>query len=1097
MVYKNRYDRKRLMDTFLYSFISIVVTTVFICGELRAQGPAKNIVHCNGIVLNEDGIPLVGATVEILPGSATTQTDGQGRFLFSISEDINEYTLIIRMLGYETQKLLMKGKREISVIMIRNLYELGEVPVYSTGYQQLPQERVTGSFLQVDSSILDRQVSANILERLDGQVGGILFDKRSNGIGKMANVSIRGQSTIFGNSAPLVILDNFPYDGDIDNINPNSIESVTILRDAAAASIWGTRASNGVVVITTKKGKLNQKMNVTFKTNISVGERSNLSAIPIMDAHDYINVEEMLFTEGAYKSIENSPSHPGLSPAIELMIKRRDNLIDDYDFERSMNFLRNSDVRNDLRRYVYEPSFAEQYALDIQGGTDRLAYLFSAGYDAGKSTLDARNNRLNLRSENSFSFTDRLKLNIGMLYTSNNNSVGRPHWSGISIGTLPLYPYTRLADENGLPFVVGTNYREGFMEDAESKGLLDWRYRPLQEFDLLNNRSTQQEVLINTGLTYEIIKGIDLNLKYRYRTASSETINLQSNDSYYVRDYINTFTEILGSGEIIRRVPLGDILDGSTSRSPSHSFRGMLNFNKRFSEHQISGILGTDISQISAKYRTYRTYGYNDDVLTSIPVNYTDKFPLFYFPVFTSSISDRTSYSERLDRSVSYYTNLSYTFRERYIFSASARRDGSNIFGINANQRLVPLWSTGISYVLTNEPYFNLNWLSYLKLRATYGYNGNVDNSLSAFTTMSFSPYIGTVNNLPFATILNPPNPDLRWEKTRNINLGMDFTALSGRIRGSIDFYTKNSKDLIGVAQVDPTTGVAISTAKFGYKGNVASMNGRGIDMEVHTSNLTGRLGWKTDFYYSNAQSKVTDYMVQQTTGSSIVSAGSTVSPLIGKPVYSIFSYKWAGLDPETGDPRGYIGDVISKDYSTLTARSTLQDLVYSGPALPVNYGNVRNSFTFKNIDLSFNISYRLGYYFRRASINYSSLYSSGRGHADFSKRWQSPSDELSTNVPSMVYPTTSSRDAFYGSSEATVAKGDNIRLRDVRISYGFDINKISFLRNGFVKGLQLYAYADNISFIWKAYKGDIDPDILSEIPLPRTISFGIKTNFQ
>jgi hypothetical protein len=417
------------------------------------------------------------------------------------------------------------------------------------------------------------------------------------------------------------------------------------------------------------------------------------------------------------------------------------------------------------------------------------------------------------------------------------------------------------------------------------------------------------------------------------------------------------------------------------------------------------------------------------------------------------------------------------------MLSLSARRDESNLFGVNSNQKGVPLWSAGLAWNLMQEPFWRAGWLSYLKLRLTYGYSGNVDNSRSAYTTIAYqpnNPYI----HIPYADILNPPNPELRWERVGMLNTGMDFALRGERLSGSIDFFIKKAKDLISPAPVDPTTGFNQLYI------NSGRTRGRGVDLQLNSRNLKGALAWNTTLLFSWNRNKVTDYYNSATTSAFYVSDGLALNPVGGRDVYGIYSYRWAGLDPQTGDPRGYVQGQVSKDYNALVNSSTLGDLHYEGSAIPVYYGALRNTLSWRGISLSANITYKLGYFFRKTSINYSDLFSRWTGSSDYALRWQKPGDESRTSVPSLVYPADANRDQFYTYSEATVARGDHIRLQDLRLGYQLERERSRWLP---FRQAELFVYAANLGILWRANKWGIDPDYGNGLPSPRTISLGLK----
>jgi hypothetical protein len=332
----------------------------------------------------------------------------------------------------------------------------------------------------------------------------------------------------------------------------------------------------------------------------------------------------------------------------------------------------------------------------------------------------------------------------------------------------------------------------------------------------------------------------------------------------------------------------------------------------------------------------------------------------------------------------------------------------------------------------------------------------------------------------------------------RIINVGLDFESKHKTISGSVEYYRKKGKEIMGQAPVDPTLGLTNTTAQSFYYGNVASMTGHGVDLELNTRNIDRKFKWYSAFLFSYAISKVSEYLMPVSASGLpylVISSGSasTINPVVNKPVFSVYSFPWRGLDPATGDPMGYYNGTDSKDWTSIYNQSPLDSLVYNGPAQPTIFGAIRNTLYFGNFEFSFNISYKAGYYLRRSSIHYSDLFNTWNGHNDYAKRWQKPGDELTTNVPSIVYPANSTRDAFYQYSEILVEKANHVRLEDITLSYQLD--KTQWKKLPFT-GIRLYLYANNFGVLWTANKLNIDP-YYNNIPKEgKSIAIGMNINF-
>ncbi|VTP91479.1 SusC/RagA family TonB-linked outer membrane protein [Sphingobacterium daejeonense] len=1046
---------------------------------------AQSISNIRGkVVNNENGQPVTGATVKLLNRSQnnTVQTDENGDFEFTNKAFPLAVSVSYVGLIDTTFVLTTAPQNPLTVRLNPASNTLSEV-VVSTGIQKIPKERATGSFDHINNELFNRQISTDVLSRLDGIASSVMFDNRQ--LGDTREISIRGLSTIFSDRQPLIILNNFPYEGDINSINPNDVEDITILKDATAASIWGVRAGNGVIVITTKKAKRNQPPTISFNSNMTFIQKPDMMQLPYISSKDYIEVEKMLFGNNFYDANEQLGYVP-LSPAVELMYKNKQGLLSDDALQQSLNELVQYDIRRELNKYVYRKGLNQQYSLNVSGQNENVSYYLSGGYDDNTSTTDGGYQRYNLRSDNTFRLSKKLSLDAALFFTHTSNDSGRPT-------SFSSIPYARIADENGNALPIERYYRSNYIQETQEQGLLNWEYRPLDEINLVNNRQKTNSLILNTGLNYDIGKGLNAEIKYQYENAQGTGKNIRSMASYYTRNMINSYTQVGTDGELSRAIPLGDILNETVNGFTSQSLRLQLNYSKTWNKHQLTGLAGAEARQATTTLTQSTQYGYNPDILTTVAVNYDTDYTL-YSPIGgIAKIPNPYFTSEANDRFISFFTNWAYTFDNRYNLNISARQDGSNLFGVRSNQRFTPLWSVGGSWHLTNERFINIAWLDLLKLRTTFGYSGNLNRNVSALPTMRYYNG-GNLINTPYGVLVNPPNENLRWEKNGQFNVGLDFAVLKQRLSGTVEYYHKKNTDLIGYMPIDQTTGAVnpVSSRGFSYLGNSASMTGNGIDIQLHSVNIRKAFEWRTDLLYSTVKTKITEYLAETRDLNNYLNSGLVISPIIGKPAYSIFALRWAGLDPETGDPMGYLHGEVSKDYAAIRNETTPEELIYYGSATPTHFGALRNTFSWKGLSLSFNISYKLGFYFRRNSVFYNAIFNGTGSHSDFNLRWQKPGDEAITQVPSMVYPNDANRDGyFYPRAEVLISKGDNIRLQDINLSY-----QIKSLENKWkLNRLEVLMYATNLGTIWKADKHNVDPEFGDLSPL-RTISFGLRAGF-
>jgi TonB-linked SusC/RagA family outer membrane protein len=1050
----------------------------------------KDTTITGTVVADSTLLPLAGATVTVTGTNTYAVTDNNGNFKLTLP--VTARGISISYIGYQTKHIPMHVAKNhpITIILKAIMQEMKGVTIVNTGYQSLPKERATGSFTQVENSTLNQQVGTNILNRLEGVASGVFFDKnpaRNNN----SPLTIRGFSTIQGPSTPLIVLDNFPYEGDINNINPNDIDNITILKDAAAASIWGTKAGNGVIVITTKKGAFKQPLKVEFNMNTTTIQRPDLSYLRPISSNDLIDLETYLYDQGYYSGQINDLNYrPASSPAVEILLDETNNRISSSEAANQLNLLRKIDVRNSFNKYIYQQGTNQQYAINLRGGSDKLSYFFSGALDRNTDNLDSKYKRLNLRWENDFNPLRNLEITASVYYAQSNSVTGKPAFGSISLNsTQQLYSYAQFADANGnsLPLYM---YNKDYTDTIGQGKLLDWKYYPLEDWKHNSTSTSLYDMVANFGLRYKLTADLNIDIKYQYEWQQISSEGLKDIQSFYTRDLINGFSVIdYSSQNLIYNIPMGGILDKTLTTLQSKNFRTQLNYSKTWGRNRVAAIFGNEIRDVENNSGYDRLYGYNPDLLTVANADYINYYPTL-IPGYYQNIKGGPGVSSTDNRFTSVFTNVAYTYHNLYTISASGRRDGSNLFGVNANNKFTPLWSIGGSWIISKERFYNISILPFLTARVTYGYSGNADNNQSAVTTIQYNSSGANYTNLPVARINRYANPDLRWEKVRIINSALDFRFKNDLLWGSIEYYLKDGFDLIGAAPLDYTTGLeGTSLTK-----NLAAMAGKGIDVILNSKIVVRKFEWSISLISNYNTSKITDYYSPTENGSSFIGSESVFSGLKGKPLYSVFSYRWAGLDPQTGDPRGYFNKVVSKDYTSMV-NDSLQNLVYSGPALPTIYGSFSSTFSWNNISLLINIGYEFGYYFRKLSTNYTSLFSRYSGYSDYASRWQSPGDERKTNVPSLIYPSDANRDMFYANSEAHIRKGDNIRIRFINLSYSLDSRLIRKLH---LSGMHFYANASNLGIIWRANKDKIDPDNYGQFTIQpsRQIAFGLKVSF-
>lgn len=1063
-----------------------------------------NLAPLTGIVLDNEGAPVPGASVAVNgTPRGFTGTDGS----FRIENVADKSVLLISSVGYLARQRRLDGERHVIFQLDPAITHMEGITVVSTGFQTLPKERSTGSFVLLDRELINRRPNGSILDRMEGITSGLLnFNTPSLGlISKMPSsaslgMNLRGISTLSPNQVnpnPLIVLDNFPYEGDIRNINPNDIESITVLKDAASASIWGSRSGNGVIVLTTRKGGKNQKMRLDFNTNLTITRKPDLYYDPnYMSAADYIDVEEELFAAGYFNSdISNGSSFPPLSPVVEILARERNGLLSEAEANAQINALKSNDVRKDFLRHIYQEAVSQQYALSMHGGSEDHAYYLSVGHDRNRDNLVRNGNvRSTITSSNTYTPVKGLEVTAYINYSHsrvkqhNELRFGALSVNGTKYGM--LYPYAQLADANGHALPTARDYRPSFIDSISREGYMDWHYRPLDEIRNADNSTTIQDLVLRASVKYRFTSFLNAEMQYQNERQLISSRNYRNEHSYFARNLINRFSvKDPVTGIFTYNFPKGGILSLGDYDWRANNLRANLNYHQKFNDHGITAILGGEIRELSAVGTERHTIGYSDATGTGTPnLNYNTLYPTF--PSGASTLNTafpmNGDVSGILNRFVSYYANVGYSYKERYDFTVSGRKDGANLFGVRTNEKITPLWSMGLGWDISREPFYHAgSWLPELRLRSSYGFNGNVYNG-SAYMTGTYltEPLTG----LPSIVNISPQNDQLRWEKVKIFNAGLDFVSKGGRFSGTVEYFDKRGLDLIERANVAPQVGF-VTVIK-----NSAATQTTGFDITLRGKILDGPVKWMSTLLFSQLKDVIIDYDMKPNANSVILKDPLGILYVEGKPIRGMLSYKWGGLDPTNGDPRGYLNGNVSTDYSGIINNYNPDSLVFHGSASPTIYGAFRNDFVFKGFSLSLNVTYKLGYYFRRSSINlnYPSILSSSM-NSDYVNRWQAPGDEITSNVPSLRYPPNNFRNNFYQYSEILVERGDHIRLQDVRFGYVIPSKR---------RGIQVYTYFNNLGIIWRANNHKLDPDIdhlstsVHMLPNPFSCTFGIQTTF-
>ncbi|MGE9313593.1 SusC/RagA family TonB-linked outer membrane protein [Niabella sp. CJ426] len=1073
----------------------IGVVFLLLTGTLSAQTSISgSVVHA------ETKRPIAGASIQSKNAGVITQTNTEGHFAIQVSAFPD--TLYVTYIGFVSNRIVVKSGQYVYTATLTPVEGEMEQVWVNTGYQKVKPNEINGSVTVIDNKMLNQQTGTNILQRLNGVTNGLLFNVGKSGSsasGRSPNdISIRGLSTIDGPLSPLIILDDFPYEGDINNINPDEVESVSILKDAAAASIWGARAGNGVIVITTKKGKLNQPLKVSFNSNVIITEKPDPHSLlrTQMATSDYIEIEKFLFDKGYFNTvIDNVNSFPALTPVVSILQQIKSGKIPEAEGNKQIELLKEQSGLQQFRELFQQTGITQQYALSLTGGSSYMSWLLSGNHNRVTNTDLSTTGRSNARFENTLKILKNLSLSLGAFYTNSTAKDGAPEYTSLTTQASRYVPYQIFTDRDGSPIGI-PRYRKEFLDTIGNGRLLDWLYYPAANFKQDFTKQHLQELIGRANISWSPFEGFNATAMYQYQKQWTSNERWSGEESYYTRDLINRFTT-LGTGTTpnVYNIPKGAIRTQSISNLISYNLRGQVNYSRSFGSHYINLISGAEIREVETiNAGNFTVYGYIEEPLSVASVNYATNYRTLIGGA-VSRIPGTPGIGNRLtNRFVSLLSNAQYSYKSRYHISGSWRRDAANIFGANTNDKWNPLWSVGGGWDISKEKFYRWQAISFLKLRASLGYSGNIDSRKTPLATSGSST--NSITNFPTQSISQLNNPDLRWEKSRQFNIGVDFSTRGKDISGSIEYYVKKGTDLYGNTLYDYTTWGAQGTVVT----NTSNMRGQGIDLNLRSNNISrADFNWQTALIYNYNASKTTRYFSDDAKEFNMLLDGNSITPVVGEPLYSITSYRWGGLNNQ-GDPQGYLNGQLSTDYNAIDNSITADgvgggSLVFIGTSVPTHFGSIINELRWKRLTFSFNLMYKMGYYFRKTAFTLGELHDSGIGHPDYYKRWQKAGDELHTDVPAYVYsdyPQYGGRDAFYRYASVHALKGDHIRFHYLNIAFDLASGKTKgFLQNG-----QVYGNLANLGIIWRANKDHLDPDYPNTYAPPKQATIGFRCSF-
>ncbi len=1018
------------------------------------------------VTAEEDGLPVVGASVLVKGTTVGTVTDIDGKFNLT-NVPSSAKTLVVSYIGMKSQELAIK--QNMSIVLKSDAEQLEEVMVVAYGTAK--KSSFTGSAEVLKAEKISKRPVANVTKALDGMVAGVQTTSGSGQPGSGSSVVIRGFGSINASKDPLYVVDGIPYDGSISSINPNDIETMTILKDASAGALYGARGANGVVMITTKKGVAG-KMKLNLKANWGIASRS----IPRYETMDEAGYLETIFQSYKNDNITND----GLSPsdaAIQALADMKSGagkifgegeqynpfnysiteLIDpvtgkvrgDAKLKYSEDWLDTATKKNPLR---------QEYVATLTGGTEATKQMFSLGYLDEKGLLETTgfkrySGRMNIDSQ----VTEWFKAGMNANYarresnTSVENSSGTSNlWYAAQL-MAPIFPiYQKDADGKTIVDALGNNVFD-YGANRPAGASANWNSIATMYDDKYSTNSDNLSGRIYAeigNLKKGPLQGLKLTTSFGF-----DLINL-SKLTYY-NPYNGNSVSVKG------------LSDKENSRTFSYTANQILSYDRTFGKHHIDALVGHEFY----KYK----YDYLEGVKTGFP------FGGLYELAAATTVSSTDSYQDNYSIE-SLLSRVNYDFDGKYYFSASLRTDGSSRF--NEDNRWGTFWSVGANWRISNEAFMrDIAWINNLSLRASYGVQGN-DAIGSYYAWQSFYSLAYPNSSMSGAALSSLENKGLKWEKNGNLNIGIE-AKLFDRFTAQIEWYERKTTDML------MSYPMATSLGFDGYNKNVGSMKNTGVDVSLNADVIrTADFTWNLNLLGSVVKNKV----LKLADKPEIISSSTIIRE--GETVNSFYTATAAGVDPATGNQLYWVWDkdkegnpgekYISDDMAKATASKSIQ-----GSRIPDLYGSIGNEFRYKGFDLSILCTYSIGGKVLD-SVYRTLLYGNYVGQAKsahLDRAWKQPGDI--TDIPKIQIGKS------YIVTNNDLIDASYFTIKNVTLGYNFPSK---WLRSSKIENLRLTATADNL-ILFNHLKG-MDPQYnftggtdFGYVPT-RTISFGIDVTF-
>ena len=935
------------------------------------------------IVDSKTGEPVIGASVKVKGTKLAAVTDLNGEFELNTHANA---TLQISYVGFKETEV--KASNGMKISLEEDTESLEEVVVVGYGTQK--KESLTGAMANIKGEKLKDITSATVENMLNGKVSGVYVAPGSGRPGSTGAIIIRGQTSINGATAPLWVVDGVIVGNSAGDLNPDDIETMTVLKDAASTAIYGSEGANGVVVVTTKQAK-HEKMSISLsaKAGLSTLNRGNLEMMDGAEFYDY------------YKSFQN---------------------VESVNFPRWNEDLRNSNF--DWFKLAKKTGSTQDYNLTLNGGSQNIQSMFTLGYFKEEGAVKGYDmNRYSTRIKVVYKPYEWLTIKPNISGSRTNDKDKQ-----YSVGAMySMMPWDSPYDENGN---LVPNYYAGWVNSKATNYLNDLA---------AGNYST--------STTYDLSGGLDFDIQI----APWLTFSSVNNYSYYNSQTHGYYDPKSSSGEGV---------NGRTTEYNYVSTRRytnqLLRFKKSWGKHNVNALLAYEFNDYEMKYTDVYATGFIsgfEDFMTAAKPEMANGY--------------RTAWAKQ-----SYFTQWRYDYDSRYYGELSLRRDGRSNFG--SNNRYGNFFSVSGAWNINNESWFKADWVDQLKLRAAFGSVGNVPTSL--YPSYSLYSVGATYNENPGALISQIGNKDLTWEKTYTTGVGVDASFWQNRLHATLDYYIKNTSNIL--YQV-PVTGLVGVTSIWK---NIGKMRNTGIELTVGGDIIrTKDLTWNVTANISHNSNELRDLYKQRDANGNyvvkpvLISDGTSIAGTaqrileIGEPVDTYYMKEWAGVNPEDGKPQWYMDDangnkVVTDNYSKASYYKC-------GKASPDVYGSFSTSLFYKNFDLQANFGYSLGgqiYSYYRQEFDSDGAYAGDRNQMKLQKgwsRWEKPGD-IATH-PRAMY---NNQDKGNLASSRYLESSDYLKLRSLTLGYNFDLKKYG------IQTLRLSVSGENL-FTITDYSG-VDPEL-------------------